>query len=50
MKWDLFWGVGYFGWYIECLIMLMKVFEIDVLDIYIGGEDLIFFYYECEIV
>lgn len=49
MSWDFFWGKGRFGWYIECFVMLRKYLG-DSFDIYGGGLDLIFFYYENEMV
>lgn len=39
MCWDLFWSVGFFGWYIECLVMSLKYFG-EGFDIYGGGFDL----------
>lgn len=48
-KWESFWGEGRFGWYIECFMMSIKYFG-ESFDIYGGGSDFIFFYYENEIV
>lgn len=47
--WDSFWGFGCLGWYIECSVMSVEYLGYKF-DIYGGGMDLIFFYYENEIV
>lgn len=49
LSWKSFWGDGRFGWYIECSVMSC-VYLGDMFDIYGGGVDLSFLYYECEIV
>lgn len=49
LSWLLFWGEGCLGWYIECLVMFICCLG-DFFDIYGGGNDLEFFYYENEIV
>lgn len=47
--WVLLWGEGCFGWYIECFVMNYKYLGV-YFDIYGGGLDLIFLYYENEVV
>lgn len=47
--WELFWGCGCLGWYIECLVMVV-VYLGEIIDIYVGGVDLQFLYYENEFV
>lgn len=47
--WDSFWGCGCFGWYLECFVMMVEYFG-EIFDIYGGGVDLVFLYYENEIV
>lgn len=47
--WESFWGRGRFGWYIECSAM-SAVYLGYSFDIYGGGMDFVFFYYENEIV
>lgn len=49
LSWLFLWGVGCFGWYIECLVMNCKQLG-NYFDIYGGGLDLMFLYYENEIV
>lgn len=49
LSWESFWGKGCFGWYIECFVMNSKELG-EYFDIYGGGLDLMFFYYENEIV
>lgn len=47
--WVFFWGCGCLGWYIECLVMVVVYLGL-IIDIYVGGVDLQFLYYENEIV
>lgn len=49
LSWLLLWGEGCLGWYIECLVMNCKQLG-NYFDIYGGGFDLMFLYYENEIV
>lgn len=47
-SWSFSWGAGRFGWYIECSVMNCKQLG-NYFDIYGGGLDLMFSYYENEI-
>lgn len=49
MCWLFFWSDGFLGWYFECMVMSIKYLGSNF-DIYGGGMDLKFLYYECEIV
>lgn len=48
IKFRFSFGMGRFGWYIECSVFIDKYFGSDGVDIYGGGMDLIFLYYENE--
>lgn len=49
LLWLMLWGCGCLGWYLECLVMVCSYFGLEF-DIYCGGMDLVFLYYENEIV
>lgn len=49
LVWDSLWGCGWFGWYIECFVMVLEVIG-KMMDIYFGGVDFCFFYYDNELV
>ncbi len=46
--WDSPWGKGRPGWHIECSTMA-TTFLGEMIDIHVGGEDLLFPHHECEI-
>ena len=46
--WESPWGAGRPGWHIECSTMSTRLIG-DVVDIHLGGNDLLFPHHECEI-
>jgi cysteinyl-tRNA synthetase len=46
--WESPWGAGRPGWHIECSTMSTRLIG-DVVDIHLGGSDLLFPHHECEI-
>lgn len=47
LVWEIIWGLGWLGWHIECLVLVLRELGI-MIDLYGGGADFIFLYYECE--
>jgi cysteinyl-tRNA synthetase len=48
IKWDSPWGKGRPGWHTECVVMIAKEFEHNMIDIHGGGRDLKFPHHENE--
>ena len=48
IKWDSPWGEGRPGWHTECVVMIGKEFNHNIIDIHGGGKDLKFPHHENE--
>ena len=49
IKWDSPWGEGRPGWHTECVVMIGKEFDHQMIDIHGGGKDLKFPHHENEV-
>ncbi|MDO4940470.1 MAG: cysteine--tRNA ligase [Erysipelotrichaceae bacterium] len=49
IKWDSPWGEGRPGWHTECVVMIGKEFDHQMIDIHGGGRDLKFPHHENEV-
>ena len=49
IKWDSPWGEGRPGWHTECVVMIGKEFNHQMIDIHGGGKDLKFPHHENEV-
>lgn len=49
IKWDSPWGKGRPGWHTECVVMIGKEFNHQMIDIHGGGRDLKFPHHENEV-
>lgn len=49
IKWDSPWGEGRPGWHTECVVMIGKEFNHEMIDIHGGGKDLKFPHHENEV-
>lgn len=49
IKWDSPWGQGRPGWHTECVVMIGKEFNHNMIDIHGGGKDLRFPHHENEV-
>ena len=49
IKWDSPWGQGRPGWHTECVVMIGKEFNHNMIDIHGGGRDLRFPHHENEV-
>ena len=49
IKWDSPWGEGRPGWHTECVVMIGKEFNGNLIDIHGGGKDLKFPHHENEV-
>jgi len=49
IKWDSPWGPGRPGWHTECVVMIGKEFNHQLIDIHGGGKDLKFPHHENEV-
>ncbi len=49
IKWNTPWGEGRPGWHTECVVMIDKEFNHEMIDIHAGGMDLKFPHHENEI-
>ena len=49
IKWDSPWGEGRPGWHTECVVMIGKEFNHEMIDIHGGGRDLKFPHHENEV-
>ena len=49
IKWDSPWGQGRPGWHTECVVMIGKEFNHQMIDIHGGGRDLKFPHHENEV-
>lgn len=48
IQWDSYWGKGRPGWHTECVVMIGKEFNHQLIDIHGGGKDLRFPHHENE--
>lgn len=49
IKWNSYWGEGRPGWHTECVVMIGKEFDHQMIDIHGGGKDLKFPHHENEV-